>query len=180
MSKGTVEEHPSDALVSARNCVPYYELPRFLSTGLNSIPAGSTATLTSQSLQLNMIPDRLIICVRKQMSQQTWSDTDSFLKIKGISINFNNQSGILASATADDLYRYSRDAGSNQHWLEFAGRARSVDPSGGNGLNVYTSGSLLILNMGQAVQLTEDFYAPKLPRKLGAKTGRNAMLVSCY
>jgi hypothetical protein len=47
--------HPEQALVSARNVVPYVELPRYLSTGVGSFVARETKTITSQSLQLNMI-----------------------------------------------------------------------------------------------------------------------------
>jgi hypothetical protein len=100
------------------------------------------------------------------MSSQTWTDTDSFLQINSISINFNNQSGILASATAYDLYRYSKDGGSNQSWAEFRGQAFRNSLAGGNysdsvpnGYRIWTSGSLLVLDFGSAIQLTESFYA---------------------
>jgi hypothetical protein len=105
--------------------------------------------------------------VRKPMSSQLWDDTDSCLVINSISINFNNQSGILASAQLQDLYRYSRDAGSNQNWYEFSGQAfrnslagGNYSPSAPNGYRLWTSGSFLMLDFAQAVQLTEDFYAP--------------------
>ena len=52
---------------------------------------------------------------------QTWTDTDSFLTIKKININWNNSSGVCSSYTQSDLVRISVEAGSNQSWDEFRG-----------------------------------------------------------
>lgn len=157
--------HPSD-LMPARNCVPYYELPRYITSfqsavaPANAPPASAaTTTLSTSSIQLNQVPDKLIIMCRKPMSSQRWTDPDAMLCIKGISINFNNQSGILASATQQDLYRYSVENGSNQSWQEFSGCANFVDAASGTGRRVATSGSCLILEFGKDIQLSEDFYA---------------------
>jgi hypothetical protein len=151
--------HPSDMLPS-RNCVPFYEMPRYLTTSLPNFGAYGSGTDTqivrSQTLQLNQIPDKLIVCVRKAMGDQKPQDTDSFLSIKGISINFNNQSGILASSTVNDLYRYSVENGSNQSFYEFNGSANKSNATGS--VRVATSGSLLVLEFGKDIQLVEDFY----------------------
>ena len=77
-------------------------MPRYLTTvdriegvvanGLVGIPPSPvTKQCISQTISLNQIPDKLIIYVRKQ--SQTWSDTDSFLPISGININWNNDTG---------------------------------------------------------------------------------------
>jgi len=159
--------HPSD-LLPARNAVPYYELPRFITSNLTQI-SGWTPSTTSlapaetqvktSSLQLNQIPDKLIIQVRNPLASTAWGQPDAFLVIKGVSINFNNQSGILASATQQDLYRYSVENGSNQSWQEFSGVANVQDPASGCGKKIPMSGSLLILEFGKDIQLTEDYYS---------------------
>jgi hypothetical protein len=154
--------HPSD-LMPSRNVVGYYELPHFITSNQPSIPAGGTASsavsLTTSSIQLNQVPDKLIIMVRKPMSSQSWNDPDACLCIKGLSIQFNNQAGILASATQNDLYRYSAENGSNQSWLEFSGRANVASPATGVGRVLATSGSFLMLEFGKDIQLSEDFYS---------------------
>ena len=38
-------------------------------------------------------------------------DTDSYATIKGISINFNNQAGLLSSMTQEQLFRNSIQSG---------------------------------------------------------------------
>ena len=67
---------------------------------------------------------------------------------------------ILASATQQDLYRYSVENGSNQSFQEFSGYATLPDPVTGCGRKIPTSGSLLILEFSKDIQLTEDYYAP--------------------
>ena len=149
--------HPSD-LMSARNVVPYYELPRYISQIKSNVPAGKS-TQPFNSIQLNQIPDKLIVFCRKQLGAQTANDADAFLPITGISLNWNNQSGILASATAQDLFRYSRESGYNGTWNEFSGSAWRNAPAGGDGSGVLTSGSMLMLTFGEHIQITEDWYS---------------------
>ena len=155
--------HPSD-LLPARNAVPFYELPRFITTpGVavspnTSFPPSSTLLQTS-SIQLNQIPDKLIISVRVPPNNQNCGIPDAGLCISGVSINFNNQSGILASAQQQDLYRYSIENGSNQSWYEFSGYANIPDNASGVGKRLAGAGSLLVLEFGKDIQLTEDYYS---------------------
>jgi len=110
-----ITPHASDML-DPRNVVPYYEVPVFRTTGNLTLPgrrfrgqaddAGTFAapevrTVTSSNIQLNGIPDKLIICVRKVVSNPVCNDTDSYATIKNISINFNNQAGLLSSMTPE-------------------------------------------------------------------------------
>jgi len=196
--------HPSD-LMPARNIVPFYELPRYITsnplqgsriayvrdpvTGVIPYNTAEGSTFISQTLQLNQIPDKLIVFVRKTLGTQNWGDSDSQLPIRKISINFNNNSGILASATCEDLYRMSKDNGSNQNWQQwvglangraaeaaqqitsFAGAITGIAQKGlgcalGSNLSssglwsVQTCGSMLVLEFGHDIQLVEDFFAP--------------------
>ena len=159
--------------VSSKNCIPYMDYPRYLSStasttsiaaividGTTGLATLSSTTLTSQSLQLSMIPDLILITVRKPMSTQDWTDSSSFLTINSISISFNNTAGILSSANPQQLYEISYRNGSAQSYYEFAGLAKSnytgeVNSYGnitysqdlvGRGVQVGTTGSLLVLN----------------------------------
>jgi len=155
--------HP-DQMMPSRNIVGYAEFPRYITGNLPQFgPYGSatdTQVVRTSTIQLNQIPDKLIINVRKAMGLQTMQDPDFFLAIKNISLSFNNSSGILASATIQDLFRYSVENGSNQSFLEFNGSANSFNATTGSGTRVSTSGSLLILDFAKDIQLVESFYAP--------------------
>ena len=159
-----------------------YELPRYITSslaeaprlrvpGVNGAPGftGSPYEATDQvysssTISLNQIPDKLIIFLRRK--NRNWYNTDSFLAINNININWNNQTGLLSSFDQESLWRMSREAGSNQSWDEFRGYAyRPSDVAdektngSGAGSFVSTCGSMLILNMGEHLNIVEDFYA---------------------
>ncbi len=68
------------------------------------------------------IPDKIVVCVRKNIGGLTCYVTDSYATIKHISINFNNQAGLLNSMTTEQLYRNSVQSGlANMSWDEFSG-----------------------------------------------------------
>lgn len=134
---------PSD-LIQTKNIVPYMDFPRYLTSSANNITVQPNipATLTSSNLQINQIPDLFIVTVRKPMSSQTPEDSRSNLIINSISINLNNQSGLLSSSSQQDLWRLSERNGSSQSWAEFSGQAFS---RGAGGL-IASTGSILVLS----------------------------------
>lgn len=147
------------SMLSARNCVGYYELPRYISTPKIQIASGTTQSLNTSSISLNQIPDSLIIMVKKSQGDLLNTDPDFCLCIKKVSINFNNSSGILASSSIQDLYRYSVENSSNQSYLEFYGGANVNDNSTGFGKNISTSGSYLMLKFNKDIQIAESYYS---------------------
>ena len=112
------------------------------------INAGATSgDITINNIQLNQVPDRFRIFARKRLSDQEASnsrDSNSFFKINSVSINFNNASGLLSSATTQDLWRMSGANGSKQSWYEFNRKAQVYDNAGGN-VQVSTSGSVIAI-----------------------------------
>ena len=94
----------ASGMLGPRNVVPYYEVPVYRTTGNLALPgrgsrgqaldtgtfaAPEVRTVTSSNIQLNGIPDKLIICVRKVVANLGCHQTDSYATIKGIPINFN-------------------------------------------------------------------------------------------
>jgi hypothetical protein len=127
-----------------------------LSTNNPALVPDAVATISSQNIQLNQIPDYFIITARVPMSSQTIKNSASFLQINNISCNFNNASGLLASATQNDLWRISVANGSTQAWTEFSGLATSTSIAGtGTGTLVATTGSILILSPTQNLSLAD-------------------------
>lgn len=153
-----ITPHPSDVM-PARNVVPFYEMPRYITQQTLNAGVNGEMNITTNSLQLNQIPDLLYVMVRKQMGQQNTNDADCWLPISKLAIQFNNQAGILSNATPNDLWRYSTENGCNQSYLEYAGYANQYDSTSGNGHVIPTSGSHLVLAFGKDIQISEDFYA---------------------
>ena len=136
------------AKISTKNVVSYLDYPRYLTTFSSgtTIQPLATQTLTSQSIQLNQIPDLIMITARVPMSSQNQNYASGFLTINNISVNFNNASGLLASATQQDLYNISARNGTSQSYYEFRGFADVNDNATGGVTQVPTTGSLLALN----------------------------------
>jgi hypothetical protein len=153
-----ITPHASD-LLPARNVLPFYQLEKYLTPSPSGqINPGASSTLTSATLQLNTIPDRLIISARKKITSQSFSDTDSFLVIKGLKIDFNNSSGLCSSFTQQDLFKCSVRNGSNQSWSEFSGYGNKKTANGSNG-QVPLSGSLVVLEFGLDIELHENYLS---------------------
>jgi hypothetical protein len=140
-------------IIKSKNVVPYSDMPRFLSQYtaqvLPFLAGGAPVRQTSQNLQLNQIPSKVLICVRKPLSAQTGADSSTFLTITGLSVNFNNASGLLSSSSMQDLWRMSARNGSNQTWSQFSGVASKVGAyaAAANGVSLIgTGGSLIVLN----------------------------------
>jgi hypothetical protein len=136
-----------------RNVIPLLEYPRFITSGLGNIgnarlsgnngnspvvPVNvasgvqgqitpTSATYASQTYTLNQVPDKLIIFVRPDTEYRNtpyWNDWA--LPITNITIQWNNHAGILANASQEQLFHMSKEAGSNQDFLSFVGRANVV------------------------------------------------------
>jgi len=145
---------PSD-LIETKNVVPYMDYPRYLTSSANQTPINSlaSATIVSSNLQINQIPDLFIISIRKPMSTQSWYDADAFFTINNISINLNNQSGLLSSASQYDLWRMSVKNGSTQSYLEFGGQAETRIANVPT--VIPTTGSLLVINPAYDLSLPD-------------------------
>ena len=152
------------AKLSTRNIVPYMEYPRYLSNSTQNVAVNGYASsaLTSQSIQLNQIPELILICARVPMSSQTIANSSSFLTIKGIRITFNNASGLLATATQQDLYNMSAKNGSAQSFYEFGGQAYTNNTLAGSVGQIPTTGSLLVLDPSYDFSLPSYLSASSL------------------
>ena len=117
-------------MLDPRNVVPYYEIPVHKTTGFQylpgrvqrgqalddgSFPSPESRILYSSSIQLTCIPNKIVVCVRKNIGTLTRGDTDNYATIKNIYIyiNFNNQAGLLSSMTKSN----STEAPSRADWL---------------------------------------------------------------
>lgn len=143
---------PSEIPQSARCVVPYYEI-RSNTKGPLTCANGGTLDTTSDSYQLPMIPDMVLIYAKTKttggiplVSNFNGSNFgDTYSRIEKISINFNNNSGILSSCQPKDLYDLSRKNCNLtlQEWI-----------------NDNRVGSFLALRFGADIQIPDQTLAP--------------------
>ena len=119
-----------------------YSYFNILSNSFNvgSLASGSSVSASSGTITVSSIPSRFYIFVRQQNSDRTYLTSDTFARIDSISIVWDNRSGLLASASSEQLHRMSVQNGLNQSWPQW---------------NNY-QGSVLCIQMGQDIGLKED------------------------
>lgn len=148
---------PTD-LVKPLNVVPYMDYVRFLSNSNIQINSGvSLSGNNSQTIQINQLPDYFIVFARRQLDSTSTNSAPNYVGqnrtyavIKQISVNLNNTSGLLSSASQYDLWKLSVENGSNQSWYEFSGlygvdNAPLFTGTSQNNLNIASAGSILVL-----------------------------------
>lgn len=150
---------PASALLPMTNIVPYSSIVNYQTTLNQACANGASASITSSNVQLNTIPDKVFLFVKKSQNEQTNQDPDCYGSITGISITFNNNAGLLAGASPQSLWRMSREAGCLESWLEFSGLATYTPQAADAALQVGTVGSVLVLDFGRHIQLQEDWYS---------------------
>jgi len=103
--------------------LPYYKSQDFVKN-VGSIANGAETVVISDSIKLSQVPRKLFLFVRNQRSTSNQNTSDSFLKIKRLSILWNNQSGLLSSASEQDLFEISKRNGLNltySQWNKYRG-----------------------------------------------------------
>lgn len=122
-------------LPNPRNVIPYYQVNTFYSNETGAVAGGADRTLQAPNLQLSVIPDLVVFSVEPLNYTQTETTTQQNSKwagdwvatINNVSIQFNNQNGILSNAQKIDLWNMSRCSFPNQEWHDFNGKMPYVD-----------------------------------------------------
>lgn len=149
---------------------PFFDIQRYPTDFPAITYSQGPVTISSNNIQLSCIPRRIYIFARptNQTLQSRCDLTDCYLAIKNVSIQWANNSVLLASATQQQLYYINVRNGSDQSWASWSGEG--VYDSG------WTSkyggqGSILCLSMGQDVQLDAD--------ECPGKNGQYQLQVNC-
>jgi len=163
-----------DVPLPPKSVVPYMEFPRFITTQTSLVAAGQRGQVSSNTITLPNIPDYLYIYAKPQ--QYTVDNTnatpvdpskgDWLLPFTQISVNFDNFSGLLSSATQEQLYKMSINNGLDMDYASWTalgtststalGSLTSGTPLVGGGLLLRPSRDI-VLQAGQAPSLVGNF-----------------------
>lgn len=108
-----------------------------------ALATGDKGTIIFNNVQLNQVPSKILIYVRP--TTLTTYDSNYFMVINSINLNFANKSGLLSSASQAQLYNMSVDNGLQMSFYEFGGVGVS-STSNGTIKNVPTIGSILVID----------------------------------
>jgi hypothetical protein len=134
-------------------CYPYYSVSRYPTDAQAAIAPLASTTLNSNNIQLNSIPRRILILARQRNADQTFTSTDTYFGIRSISVNWNNNSGLLSAASTQDLYEISVKNGYEGSLSQWSGGPVSRMLGGAATAYYGTSGSVLCLEMGTDIAL---------------------------
>ncbi len=131
---------------------PYYAVQRYPTIAGSSMAPNSTLQIATQNIQLQSIPHRIYLFARRQDADRTVSTTDTYLALESLNVNWNNESGLLSSASQQDLYKIAvRNGLSDMSFPQWAGiENRMIGTS--NQLHGQT-GSVMCLQMGTDIAL---------------------------
>ena len=108
---------------------PYSKLQQYIKPVGNFV-AGSTQTLISDSIKLSLIPHRMYAFVRHARSSSDYTVADSFAKISRMSVLWNNQSGLLSTASEQELFDISSRNDCNlsyPQWDKYRGSVMCIE-----------------------------------------------------
>jgi len=144
------------------SCVtPYYELPNYKTIKSPNANAGASFQMQSSIVSPNCIPDAVYIFVRNAnlTAIQGAVQNDFTYPITNVGITWNTQSGLLQSATPQQLYIMSKRAGLKTDWLQFSGSAQSATGALNSAPSISTSGSIVCLKFNEHVPIIETYFS---------------------
>lgn len=109
---------------------PYYEVTPYPTTDGSALLPGVSRTLTMNSVQLKSIPRRMYIFARRRDQDLTYQTTDTYARINTATVTWNNRTGLLSTATQQDLYQMSIRNGcdlSFNQWTKFVGSVLCIE-----------------------------------------------------
>lgn len=142
---------PKDLTVIPKHLIyNYNNIMTYQQDASASLAAGGTAEITMNAMKLSGIPKRVYIYVKEKLQDIVGiagiTKTDAInSKINSVTIGFNNKSGLLSSASREQLYTIARENGLNMSYNEY-------------NKNI---GSVLCLSFGKDINLNND-EAPSL------------------
>lgn len=123
----------------AKSIVPYMEFPRYITAGTTALAPGANTQIVSSTITLPQIPDMIIVYAKPvsySVQEGDWTFPISSRFSTGVgnlttgvanplSVNFDNFSGLLSSATAEQLYAMSIKNGLDMDFNTWCGIGHS-------------------------------------------------------
>lgn len=136
----------------------YFSVDRHVTNNGTAFGPNTTHTLTSDNIQLRSIPYRVYIWVgRKKSDMMNVTKSDTFFNISRVSLQFNNNAGLLSTANEESLFRIAKDNGFQHSWEDWHGLTRDI--TGTTNKAIGLMGSVLCLEFGKDIQLPDYFAA---------------------
>jgi len=115
---------------------------------------GVQFTMLSSNIQLNTVPDKLLVFVKERRSDRTFATTDAWMSIDAFEMSFANVSGMFSGADKRELWKISRGNGLNLSYPEWSGESLYFT-SGGSQVAKHGVSGPLVLKFGKDIALVD-------------------------
>lgn len=110
---------------------PYFEITSYptavVGSGLlGAVPPNVPTAVPMNSVQIKAIPEKIYIFARRSDASQSFLTTDTFASITNITLTYGNRTGLLSSASQEELYQMSLKNGLKMNFSEFSKNIGSV------------------------------------------------------
>ncbi len=144
---------PPDNYVYPQQAVyDYYNVSRHITRAQGgTLASNASRTIITDNLQLHSIPYKILVWVRRPDATIDETKSNAYFRIDNISLQFNNFSGLLSTATTQDLYNMSKSNGLDVSYQDWFGVTRD-----NNGLTASAKGligSVLCMEPGYDIPL---------------------------
>ncbi len=111
------------------NVVPVMNYPRYLTNQVISqvLPGQVSATISSQTITIDQIPDLIVLYVKPQVYAQT--DAVWYYPIVNVSVNWNNQQALMSNFTREQLFEINVRNGIDIDYNMFLGETYNQNQS---------------------------------------------------
>lgn len=109
--------------------LPYQKQNEYIKT-FDGIANGASINMISDSIKLSQIPRKLFLFARHKRSSSDHRTSDSFLRLDGVNVLWNNQSGLLSNASDQQLFEMSKRNGlslSYPSWRKYRGGVMCIE-----------------------------------------------------
>jgi len=128
----------------------------------SALAPGAQADLVSNNIQLNVVPDHLLIYAKERRGDRTFNSTDAWLPPQSLSLSWANQNGIFSGADQRELYKISKDNGVRMSFTEWSAGSTYFE-SGASSTEVRGTGGFMAVKMGKDVPIQDPSVATGVP-----------------
>ena len=133
--------------------LPFHEVVGYQS-GQTTITS-QQVSLSSGSFQLKSVPNMVLIFAKQPDSSEGVTSPDACFGCRQVGITFDNNVGVLSTAPPSALWEMSKRNGISKDWLDWYGVAGGGAAAGTAGGVLYTTGSVVALEFGTDIPLSE-------------------------
>ena len=153
---------PKPSTIIPLTCaLPYYQLNAYKTSVVPPASATADFAITSSIVAPNCIPDKVYLAVRPQaLSPVLQAQANDYrFPIKNVSITWNTLSGVLSTATQQDLYFFSKKAGLRQDYLSWSGVGAGYPTNPSAIGNIPLTGGMVCLDFNENIPIQEAYYS---------------------